>query len=576
MASPRNSDRGFVARGRLSILETRVARRMLALFLLCALLPSVVLAVIAYHHVSSQLDQQARERLREASKSLGMTMIGRLQLCESELVAAMHEVDLPDPVRAEVFEKMITRLDGLVLVRNGAPREIWGRLEAPIQPLQHKQLAHLAQGHAALVVIRNGNAPVVLIARALDPSKPEQAVLWGQVRLSTLSSDLQDEGSRNRLDVLVGGDSLEVLGASEQPGVVPPSLRVTRGSGDLQWELNGETYLAGYWTAFLGYEWRSASWTVVLSEPLEGVLEPMYAFSRSFLLVVCIALVLVFLLSNIQIRRQMRPLVELQEGTLRVARGEFTHRVDLKTGDEFEALAGSFNSMADRLGEQFSALTVANERLESLSWGTLAALARTIDASSPWTAGHSERVTRISLAIGEELGLSRADLDRLHRGGLLHDIGKIGIPHELLDKPSRLSDEEMAVVRSHPVVGARILAPLSVFSDIIPIVRHHHERVDGTGYPDRLVGDRIPYLARIVAVADVYDALVSDRPYRTGWAPEAALAWLQSEAGTHHEPALVNAFIALVGRGGLRELAELPSMVGEAGAVAALAGGGVG
>ncbi|MGH7489303.1 MAG: HD-GYP domain-containing protein, partial [bacterium] len=331
---------------------------------------------------------------------------------------------------------MVTRLDGLVLVRSGEPPlSLWGRVDVPIQPLHHEQVAHLATGRAVLLVSPNDSQPVVLMARSLNPSQPEQAVLWGQIRLSTLSSDLHGEGDQSRLDVLANRDSVEVLGAGAETGVAPPGLRLTGGSGELLWNPNGKPYLAGYWTAFLGYEWNASSWTVVLSQPMEDVFAPMQDFSRTFLLVVCIALVLVFLLSNIQIRRQMRPLVELKKGTLRVAQGEFTHRVDLKTGDEFEALAGSFNSMADRLGEQFSALTVANERLEHLSWGTLAALARTIDASSPWTAGHSERVTRISLAIGEELGLSRADLDRLHRGGLLHDIGKIGIPHALLDKP---------------------------------------------------------------------------------------------------------------------------------------------
>jgi putative nucleotidyltransferase with HDIG domain len=186
------------------------------------------------------------------------------------------------------------------------------------------------------------------------------------------------------------------------------------------------------------------------------------------------------------------------------------------------------------------------DRLGALSWGTLQALARTIDANSPWTAGHSERVTRVAMAIGRQMALEEPDIERLHRGGLLHDVGKIGIPPAVLDKPGELDDAEMALIRAHPVVGARILQPILAFEDVIGIVRHHHERFDGTGYPDRLAGARIPFLARVLAVADVYDALVSRRPYRAGWPREAAIEHIAKGAGSHFDPVVVEAFLELV------------------------------
>jgi putative nucleotidyltransferase with HDIG domain len=201
--------------------------------------------------------------------------------------------------------------------------------------------------------------------------------------------------------------------------------------------------------------------------------------------------------------------------------------------------------LADQLALALSHHLVL-ERLSALNWGTLQALARTIDANSPWTAGHSERVTRVGMAIGRQLGLPEVEIERLHRGGLLHDMGKIGIPRAVLDKPEALDAEEMALVRAHPVVGARILEPIQAYEDVIGIVRHHHERYDGTGYPDRLAGVRIPLLARVLAVADVYDALVSDRPYRAGWAPELAVSHIVGHSGSHFDPAVVKAFLELV------------------------------
>jgi HAMP domain-containing protein len=184
-------------------------------------------------------------------------------------------------------------------------------------------------------------------------------------------------------------------------------------------------------------------------------------------------------------------------------------------------------------------------RLEQFNYGTLTALARTVDAKSPWTAGHSESVTYAAMCVGEHMRLPTDELDILHRGGLLHDIGKIAVPGSILDKPGRLTAEEMSVVQSHPEAGARILAPIEAYSPMIPIVLYHHERFDGTGYPHGLRGHAIPALARVVAVVDVFDALVSDRPYREGWLPERAAAHIQENAGSHFDPAIVTAFAAV-------------------------------
>jgi len=186
------------------------------------------------------------------------------------------------------------------------------------------------------------------------------------------------------------------------------------------------------------------------------------------------------------------------------------------------------------------------EELDQLNWGTLQALARAIDAKSPWTAGHSGRVTELALKIGRVLGLSQKELDTLHRGGLLHDIGKIGTPPAILDKPGKLTEEENRIMREHPRLGARILEPIPAYADVIPIVLHHHEWFDGTGYPDGLAGEAISLRARIFAVADVFDALRSDRPYRAGFEQEHVIAIITQGAGRQFDPRVVEAFLKVM------------------------------
>ncbi|MFQ5801535.1 MAG: HD domain-containing phosphohydrolase [Candidatus Methylomirabilales bacterium] len=186
------------------------------------------------------------------------------------------------------------------------------------------------------------------------------------------------------------------------------------------------------------------------------------------------------------------------------------------------------------------------EELDQLNWGTLIALARAIDAKSSWTAGHSERVTELALKIGRVMGLSSKELDILHRGGLLHDIGKIGIPATVLDKPGRLTEEEVLLMREHPRKGARILEPIATYAEVVPIVLQHHEWFDGNGYPDGLAGEDISLGGRIFAVADVFDALSSNRPYRVGLDRAEAVERIKRGTGYQFDPKVVEAFVKVM------------------------------
>jgi putative two-component system response regulator len=169
------------------------------------------------------------------------------------------------------------------------------------------------------------------------------------------------------------------------------------------------------------------------------------------------------------------------------------------------------------------------DALESAE-GFVLALGGVIEARDPGTEGHCERLSTYATALGGELGLDAADLDTLQRGAFLHDIGKIGIPDHVLLKKTRLTAREYDVMKRHPLIGDDLCRPIKSLEAVRPIVRHHHERLDGRGYPDRLCGDRIPLVAQIVTIVDVFDALTSDRPYRRALSIQAALRTMRQEA----------------------------------------------
>ncbi len=204
-------------------------------------------------------------------------------------------------------------------------------------------------------------------------------------------------------------------------------------------------------------------------------------------------------------------------------------------------------------------LIETNRDLDKLNWGTLTALARTIDAKSSWTAGHSERVTQLALKMGRVLGHNENELAALHRAALLHDIGKIATPQAILDKPGKLTDEEYRTVCKHPGIGARILEPIEAYREILPMVRQHHEWFNGKGYPDGIVGEALTQGGRILAVADVYDAVISDRPYRKGMLHDRAVGIIEKGSGTQFDPNVVEAFLKVMAQGKSQVLSKKPS-----------------
>jgi HD-GYP domain-containing protein (c-di-GMP phosphodiesterase class II) len=254
-------------------------------------------------------------------------------------------------------------------------------------------------------------------------------------------------------------------------------------------------------------------------------------------------------------RRLTRPLRDVVQGALEIARGRFGREVAVVGKNEIADLAYTFNHMS----RQLASYDGENRRLiAALARGyldTIRSLAGAIDAKDPYTRGHAERVAALAVDIGLELGLDADALRALEYGGILHDVGKIGIPDAILSKPTPLTDDERALLRSHPLIGADIVSGVEFLAAALPAIRSHHERWDGGGYPDRLAGEAIPLAARIVNAADTWDACTSTRPYQAAIAPDDVLSILAGLRRTQLDPAVHDALVAVLRRRGVAGVA---------------------
>lgn len=233
---------------------------------------------------------------------------------------------------------------------------------------------------------------------------------------------------------------------------------------------------------------------------------------------------------------------------------EPTYIIILTSLDGKENVVAALNAGADDFihkpfdRDQLKARLKVGERIVGLqtTQTIIYTLARSLEAKSPFTQGHSDRVVTYSIALADHLHLSDEEKDLLSRGGLLHDIGKISVPDHILDKPAALEPAEYAIIMKHPAMGVEIIKPIQALQDVLPLIRWHHERLDGRGYPDGLTARDIPTMVRVLSVADVYDALSSRRPYRPAMSHDECLAMMrENAAGGGLDPDLIQEFSAL-------------------------------
>jgi putative nucleotidyltransferase with HDIG domain len=247
-----------------------------------------------------------------------------------------------------------------------------------------------------------------------------------------------------------------------------------------------------------------------------------------------------------------QPVQELAVGAHRIASGDFSQRIVVTSRTELGNLGDSFNLMTDQLETYIKDLQQSAAENRELFLGTVKGLAAAIDGKDPYTRGHSERVSRISVAIAQRLGLSDDECEKIRISALLHDIGKIAIDDNILKKPAALTDDEFVIMKEHPKKGYKIMSQIKAMKEFLPGMYMHHEMVNGQGYPQGLKGDEIPLMAKVVAVADTFDAMTTDRPYQQAMKFEDAIARIQSFVGTRYDPCVVAAFVEACEEGQIR------------------------
>jgi HD-GYP domain-containing protein (c-di-GMP phosphodiesterase class II) len=294
---------------------------------------------------------------------------------------------------------------------------------------------------------------------------------------------------------------------------------------------------------YLGsYGLSREAWGVFVQARESQIYEPVSTMISDTLRWSLLALASALIAAVVFGRLLAQPIKRLAEATRAFSRGEFSSRVEVGSISEVAELAVRFNRMAADIEKHIRALKRAAEENAELFWGTAEALASAIDAKDPYTRGHSMRVQRYSVAIATEYGLKGSELEDIRLSSLLHDVGKIGVDDAVLKKPGKLTPEEFEQMKRHTVIGESIMAPIRQMKRSLPGLRSHHERWAGGGYPDRLAGERIPLMARIIAVADSFDAMTTDRPYQTAMSFERAIARLEELKGEGFDERIVDAF----------------------------------
>ncbi|MBP2675279.1 MAG: cyclic diguanylate phosphodiesterase [Deltaproteobacteria bacterium] len=687
---------------------------MLLLFLLCILAPGIVFGYLSLRRLESKFQQDTLRRMRFHTREVGMAVFSGIASME-EQVAFLSGVLGNGTPRDALSRDTLAWLPqsrfllGVSRIREGSDAvPLYGKV-CPPPSLGRHAFAHLASGKGLLYLERDpGGRHRAFIAHTVPGFPPEREMLSFEVSLDYLWGRVRDATPPVSEIVILSPDKSPLFQTQSPPsGLIE---RIGQGgarkevSGHFEWGEGSEAQIVTHSAIFLKPAFHSDDWTVAVTQPRSEAFAATKHFTRILFMTVLLVLLVAGLYALVQIRRNLAPLSVLEEGTRRISGGDFESRVEIGSGDEFEALARSFNTMADHLGKEFrvqaalgktvqailgetdrdrivrtlldgvasvipcdcaglallgtdgrenaadtfirgelptdlggtvqavmflrpaeidrlkssetslavnpgrefdgflsrwpgprpetfllsplvsngeltgivllgykkafdpapeilvrlrqiadqTAIALSRaalvEELNENDLGTLQALSRAVDTNSPWTAGHSQRVTSLAMEIGWEIGLSEREIDVLQRGGLLHDLGKLGIPPAILDKPGKLTEEEYAVIQKHPSAGAEILRPIPSMEKILPIVLHHHERFDGSGYPQGLAGDSISLHARILSVADVADALSSDRPYRPGWQREKVLAYMLEQSGRQFDPGVVTAFLRIAAR----------------------------
>ena len=400
------------------------------------------------------------------------------------------------------------------------------------------------------------NQPVVVVAVPVADDGANIGVVEAIVSLRRISERIRDEGKGDVTIFVVDRNGKVLLHSEPAVDVQHPDfsyLKIVQefSKAPVRLTIPYDDTRGGERTTMLGTVAPVAGrdWGVVVQKPEKLAYASVSKMVRATITWISIALAVAILAAIVFASGIARPVRALAERTREIANGNYHQRVELKTHNEIGELAENFNAMSGAIESAVEQLRKAAHENHLLFINAVRMLAAAIDAKDPYTRGHSERVARYSIAIGKNLALSEQDMRNLRISALLHDVGKIGIDDRILRKPGALSDDEFEVMKGHPAKGAAIMSGVAQLIDIIPGMKYHHEKWSGGGYPDGLTAEEIPMQARIVAIADTFDAMTTNRPYQKAMELNYVVEKIKSFAGTRFDPHVVDAFANAVKRG---------------------------
>ena len=421
-----------------------------------------------------------------------------------------------------------------------------------------RDVALAGQEYTSRVLHMAPTHPVVVMAVPVTrQDKTRIGAIVGVVSLRRIVARISEEGKGDVTAFVVDRDGRVVLHSEPAVHVQHPDyshlkivqdfkrapLRLTQSYVD---KTNGEVKVIGTVAP------AAASLGVIVQKPEASAFASVNQMVKATVQWVAIALALAIIVAVVFASRIARPIRLLAQRSHDIAQGNYQQRVDLKARNEIGELAENFNTMSSSIEQAVEQLKKAAQENHLLFINSVRMLAAAIDAKDPYTRGHSERVARYSIGIGKNLQMSQKEMLNLRISALLHDVGKIGIDDRILRKPGALSDEEFEIMKQHPAKGAAIMSGVAQLIDIIPGMKYHHETWSGGGYPEGLEGEQIPMQARIVAIADTFDAMTTNRPYQKAMEIGYVVEKIKSFGGTRFDPRVVDAFVNAVKRGDIQ------------------------
>ncbi|MFL6248067.1 MAG: HD domain-containing phosphohydrolase [Thermoanaerobaculia bacterium] len=400
------------------------------------------------------------------------------------------------------------------------------------------------------------NEPVMVMAVPVRDGNSTIGTVVGLITLRRIVNRIREEGKGDVTAFLVDRDGRVLIHSEPSVDVQHPNfshLKLVKEFANARVPLRLVESYDDRGVKVLGTIAPAASnVAVIVQKPEKRAFASVDQMIRATVFWVAVALGLAILAAVVFASGIARPIRLLAERTREISEGNYNQRVELKTHNEIGELAQNFNVMSESIERAIEQLKKAAHENSLLFLNAVRMLAAAIDAKDPYTRGHSERVARYSIGIGKHLQLPEKEMRNLRISALLHDVGKIGIDDRILRKPGALSDDEFEVMKGHPAKGAAIMSGVAQLIDIIPGMKYHHEKWSGGGYPDGLEGEQIPMQARIVAIADTFDAMTTNRPYQKAMEIGYVVEKIKSFAGTRFDPRVVDAFVNAVKRGDIQ------------------------